>query len=164
MTAWQPIGRVAARHAAAPVFRRLLRLARAAGVDVLVVPGHGPAHGMAYADAESGQIEITLWVDPRHAWAVFVLLHEVAHVILGHVTRPAVCRPAWEAEYAADRLALTMLQEVMPLAVPMMTRLSRRRLRPMIQVMLDAGIIVHGEREAGAWAGCRLPASAEVVG
>lgn len=142
-----------------PRYRRALAEFRAWGFDIFVIPGPGEVCGLAFAAPKPGggnALYITLTGSTHSALWLFVLLHEVAHHVLGHINRPTI-RPEWEQEYAADQYALALLAKYQPAAVPRCEAASRQHIRPLMQAMIDAEIWNHVDGDIALWAGCTLP-------
>jgi hypothetical protein len=143
-------------------YRRALHLYRDSGIDIHVIPGPGPVTGIAWsvpaADSASGKISLHINIKgSTHSplW-LFVLLHEVAHHILGHTIRRD-SSPLWIKEYQTDRLALKWLAKWQPAALPQAEAASKRHIRPLLQAMIDGEIWHHVDRDISVWAGCHMP-------
>jgi len=146
-----------------PTYRRALAEFRAAGIDILVIPGPGQVTGSAFArpaDPGDAPQRLRLYVTIRGStfsglW-LFVLLHEVAHHSMGHTTvRTTV--PVWQQEYDADQEALRLLAGWQPAALPRCEAASKQHIRPRLQQMIDAEIWNHVDGDIARWAGCTLP-------
>jgi hypothetical protein len=143
-----------------PTYRRALARFRAAGIEILVIPGPGFPGGEAWSEpgqqGKGTRLHITIRGSTFSGLWLFVLLHEVAHHVLGHTTRPAI-RPEWEQEHAADQYALALLAKYQPAALPRCEAVSRHHIRPLMQAMIDAEIWNHVDGDIARWAGCHLP-------
>lgn len=139
-----------------PQFRKALHDTRATGIDVFVLPRALPLHGEAFRSLEGkeyinmiGSIHNRLWL--------FVLLHEVAHHTLGHTGLEWSSTPSWIIEKQADEVALAMLADLHPAAVPYAEQASKDHIRPILQWYIDADIWHHVDEATAIWAGCTFP-------
>lgn len=129
----------------------LLRRARAEGYDVFIMPKGGPVEGRAWW---SDGPRIDIFGNVHSVEGARVLAHEMAHHELNHTTL-WTSLPEWRREYDAERRALDTLTEYYPEPVIYeLEQQARDYVREPIQLMLDEGIHVHGEVDAGVWAGC----------
>jgi hypothetical protein len=129
----------------------MIELARAAGIDVFVIPRLGLPEGSAWW---SGRRYINIIGEGRDLDVARVAAHELAHHSLQHTTQ-WTSQPRWQQEMQAELLMLEFLSGFVTAAeLTDLKEEARSYLRPMIQSFLDAGIVNHGEIEAGEWAGC----------
>jgi hypothetical protein len=146
--------------------RDQLRLWRAAGINIFVIPAGGPVDGMAWAERKNGG-GTALYINMMHGdpddplW-LFVLLHEVSHHHLRHTTR-WTSTPHFMVEYEADMWALAMIRALAPETAELCEQASRDHIRPRLQLMIDEGIWHHVDREIAEWAGCDMTRKPTVI-
>jgi hypothetical protein len=145
-----------------PRIRQEIAKTRAAGVSVFVFPGLPgmPPSGMAYASGDRFYIDIT--ANLNSVKLLYVLFHEVAHCLLGHMATIS-SRPTWITEKAADDLALQLLRGTWPAAVVLCEPLARENVRRYLQCMIDAEIWHHVDLDVARWAGCDLTPDAIAI-
>lgn len=139
-----------------PRFRKALHDTRATGIDVFVLPRALPLHCEAFQSPD-GKAYINMNGSVHNRLWLFILLHEVAHHTLGHTGRVWSSAPDWIIEKQADEVALALLDDLHPAAVPYAEQAAKDHIRPILQWYIDADIWHHVDDATAIWAGCTFP-------
>lgn len=95
------------------------------------------------------------------AFFSYVLLHEIAHCVLGHTFNTHTL-PAWYDEYEAEQMALNGASDLLRRGLitsadfEALTDLSKLYMSYHIQPYIDANLWYHVDEEIARWAGCDL--------
>ena len=89
----------------------VLKIVRSTGIKVFIIPVRGTPWVYAEAAHRDHEAIINVFRDRGSDWFAYVLLHELAHHLLGH-TRVVTSTPHFMDEHAADQQALAIMKDL----------------------------------------------------
>lgn len=118
----------------------VLKIVRSTGIKVFIIPVRGTPWVYAEAAHRDHEAIINVFRDRGSDWFAYLLLHEMAHHLLGH-TRVWTSTPHFMNEYVADQQALAIMKDLVDDDTRHLYVLAKRLARKNVRQWLRGGWI-----------------------